>query len=149
MKAEVPLTVNDIITKYQAMLSEFGLRPNQIRVGAGSAMVMYGLRMETDDIDADCSPETMRVISEKMGVTPIVVGTEQGYLTNNMELLTMPLFDTDMHGMLTYDESNGTMVRGVFCYTLEDLLQQKLQLNRPKDQQDIENIRKAIAATSN
>lgn len=44
-----------------------------------------------------------------------------------------------------FSEGETTLVDGVRCYSVQRLLDQKLQLNRPKDQADILALKKLLS----
>jgi len=100
---------------------------------AGGALVLYGLRRETADIDLGCEPSLADEL-ERAGAE--TVRKPDG----NRKLHLPPSID------LFENWGRGTvrLLDGIPTVSLEDLLALKLSLNRPKDQEDIAVLRSAL-----
>ena len=120
-----------------------GIDSSLVWVGAGSALVMHGMRAHTQDVDAGCSSSTLLTISALTHRPVEIIGPKQGYVSE-AHLIRFPEFDLDMHAEDTTTRANLVLVDGVWCYNYHALLQQKLTLNRPKDQADIIVLKQAI-----
>jgi hypothetical protein len=120
-----------------------GIDSSLVWVGAGSALVMHGMREHTQDIDAGCRSDTMLTIAALTGRKVEIIGPEQGYLAK-AHIMRFPEYDLDMHSEDAIPNSQLVLVNGIWCYNYHALLQQKLALNRPKDQADIIALKQAI-----
>lgn len=117
---------------YNAFLNEFGLVPKDVLVGAGGALLMYGLRTTTQDIDVEVeegifnSFVSFKEFSESEFTRPD--GTGVRVLTHPEH----PLVDVHVRG-----DASSCVIEGVCVYTPLACLEFKEMLNRPKDQEDI------------
>lgn len=115
--------------KYLAFLDQYGLTPQQALISAGGACLMYRLRERFDDIDVDV-PSSVFARFVQRGFEPYWVDGAEG----RTRLIELP-GHVDIHDIK--EMKQGIIIEGVGVYTLKDLLIQKQQLNRPKDQADI------------
>lgn len=120
-----------------------GIDSSLVWVGAGSALVMHGMREHTQDIDAGCTSATMLTISALTHRPVEIIGPKQGYISD-AHIIRFPEFDLDIHSEDTVTRANLVLVNGIWCYNYHALLKQKLILNRPKDQADIIALKQAI-----
>ena len=125
------MTKSDIIIKLEAL----GLDKSKYWLNAGGALVFYGLREETRDIDLGCDTEiTEQLIREGHEVTLTDNGTRKIVINGEIEI-----FENWLFGGKT------ETVDGFRVISPEGLLATKRWLNRPKDQKDIENLEKFLA----
>ena len=122
----------ELVYRYKTFLHRHGLKPEEVVVGAGGAMLVHGLRKETADIDADISPELFRSFD---GVYPVNPG--KSWQRNCSELLL------DLHDNRGI-QGPTIIIDGVCVDTLESILAFKRQLNRNKDQADIAVLEKIL-----
>lgn len=120
-----------------------GIDSSLVWVGAGSALVMHGMRAHTQDVDAGCTSTTMLTIAALTGRPVEIIGPKQGYISD-AHIIRFPEFDLDIHSEDTVTRANLVLVNGIWCYNYHALLKQKLILNRPKDQADIIALKQAI-----
>ncbi len=121
-----------------------GIDSSLVWVGAGSALVMHGMREHTQDVDAGCNSHTMLLVAAATGRPVEVIGPAQGYISEAC-IMRFPEFDLDLHTEDTViPKANLVLVNGIWCYNYHALLKQKLALNRPKDQADIIALKQAI-----
>lgn len=137
------LTRQDLIEIYQRLLKDTKLEPKDIWVGAGGASLMHGLRETTNDIDAGCYLDTLQHVSRVLHSPIRTYGRAQGYLNDNTKLVHLEDYVTDLHEEAREPEEL-VMVEGVYVYSLESLLEMKLKLNRPKDQEEIRKLKKLL-----
>ncbi len=107
-------------------LNALGLAKSQYWVITGSAMVLYGLRERTHDIDLGCTGKLADEL-ERQGF-PVTVhqdGSRKILIDQDIEVFENWL----------YDEVE--MLDGVPVISLKGLLEMKRQLGREKDQRDI------------
>lgn len=128
----------ELIKKYKALLETFKLTPLDVHVSADGAMVLHGLREETEDIDISMTKEVYWAI-RNTGKYPLKYFSLPGL--PEIEIVEYKE-DIDLH---KEDRSASLeVIDGVACYTLEQLLKQKQTLNREKDQLDIAELKDAI-----
>ncbi len=119
----------EIIKEYRQFLKDTGVKPEEFVIGAGGACVMYGIRESTDDMDMGLQNRLyLTILKSKKYPTHDFRGTTVVSWNENIDLHPISPGET-------------TMVDGVCCYSLQRLLDQKLQLNRPKDQPDIKALK--------
>lgn len=127
------------ILKYQQLyaetLSVLKLDATQVRAGAGGACLLHGIRPSTGDLDLELTREVFDQVVKEHDL--VVQHLDNGWvLANVME-------DVDIHPV---DESplEGIFVGDVFTTSLQQTLDFKLRLNRPKDQDDIDKLYKIL-----
>lgn len=100
---------------------------------AGAALVFHGLRETTRDIDLGCESSQAEEL-EAAGFVPesSVEGNRRFHLGTDIDL--------------SENFARGTVqfIDGIPVVSLEDILRLKRQLNRPKDQADIQNIERVL-----
>ena len=120
---------NDILEKLRA----FPLDPDGYWVVAGAAMVLYGIREETHDIDLGCTAELADIL-EKDGylyrVTPD--GNRWFKIGKDIEV-----FENWLCG--TVEQADG-----IPAVSLQGLIEMKQQIGREKDLNDIRLIHKFL-----
>lgn len=118
-----------LIAKYKNFLHQYQLTPSEAVISAGAACVMYDIRDHFEDLDVDM-PTAIFDIFASVGYRARTIEGIDG-MTHVIELRDrIDIHRTDV--MKDHIE-----IKGVAVYTLEALLHQKQQLNRPKDQADI------------
>lgn len=124
------LNKQDIVREYHKAVKEPGIQPQDMLVGAGGACVLYGVRMQTEDIDADVPDALFDKLlkTNKYKLSYFQMGSV------SVEVLEYNAV-IDLHRWSSATQTS--VVEGVHCYSVEQVLQQKLRLNRPKDQADI------------
>ena len=122
----------EYIKEYLSFLKKENLKATDIHIGAGGSLLMYGLRKETGDIDADAPEHIFQRLKKKypdrIRVIPEATG---GELLEYNEFI-------DLHHRRGNNATE--MIDGICCETLEVTLEFKKRMNRPKDQEDIRNI---------
>jgi hypothetical protein len=121
----------ELMSKYFEFLSVEGLKPEEVVVGFGGAMVMWGLREETGDLDLSLD----EVVFER------IVG-EKGLVVKELkQSVSKCLAEWDECVDIHPGELGGVLVDGVMVDSLEKILQGRLFLNREKDKKDIEKLK--------
>lgn len=129
-----------VIEAYNGMLSAYDLCTLNVLVGAGAALVVQGLRADTNDIDVSVGRTLFQWI--KSNCNPNIHYFDHGDGTV-VEVLNDPAHPSiDFHLESPWEE--GEMVEGVYCYTLETNLALKTKLGRKKDLADIHALQCAI-----
>lgn len=121
----------DILKKLRA----FPLDPDGYWVVAGAAMVLYGIREETADIDLGCTPKTADRL-EKAGYPYRKTrnGRRWFIIGDDIEIFEDWLFDRVVS------------VEGVPIISIQGLIELKRDLGREKDLVDLERIEQYLAA---
>jgi hypothetical protein len=124
----------EMMKRYFAFLEAEAISACDVTIGAGGAMIMYGLREETQDIDIDI-PDSVFDSIRKRGLPEKEIRPGV-YLIRYDEVI-------DLHRKEAFDTTK--MLDGVCVSTLESILALKRMLNREKDQVDIDKIEKELA----
>lgn len=106
---------------------------NEYWLAAGGAMVLYGFRDQTGDVDLGCSKKLADLL-EKQGYETIVLndGSRKIVYDDNVEIFENWLKDRVI------------MVEGFPVVSVDGLIAMKKELGREKDYKDIEIIEKAL-----
>lgn len=135
---------DEVIEKYKGMCQEFGTNDGEIWLGGGSAMIMYGLRDSTMDLDAGTHKPTFDRIARQIKAKVLVFNKSDGFLHDNTRLFPLPNYYADLHLEPDTVMDDINEIDGVWCYTPEKLMWQKQLLakvlNREKDFRDIEKL---------
>lgn len=115
-------------------LTELALDTNEYRINAGGAMVLYGLREETHDLDIWCTKKLGDTLAQRSEAQVFPDGTRR----------FTPAPDVEIYENMLPGET--VFLNGIPVAPLEDVLALKRQLNREKDQRDIAVLEAAIAA---
>ena len=115
-------------------LAELALDANEYRINAGGAMVLYGLREETHDLDIWCTKKLGDALAQRCDVQVLPDGTRR----------FVPAPDVEIYENMLPGET--VFLNGIPVSPLEDVLALKRQLNREKDRRDIAVLEAAIAA---
>ena len=112
-----------------ARLRAFPYGTEAFWVVTGAAMVLYGLREETADIDMGCTPEMAdRLESEGVPVRVMSDGNRRFRIDRETEVFENWLYDSV------------AMLEGIPVISLRGLREMKRRLGREKDLRDIERI---------
>lgn len=117
-------------------LAELALDANEYRINAGGAMVLYGLREETHDLDVWCTKKLGDELAQRCEAQTLPDGTRR----------FVPAPDVEIYENMLPGET--VFLDGIPVAPLEDVLALKRRLNREKDQRDIAVLEAAIAARS-
>ena len=110
-------------------LNELDWDKHEYWLVAGGAMVLYGLRAETGDIDLGCSTKMADELENEGYSTAILSdGTRKIAFDENIELFENWIFD------------RVNTVDGIPVISLNGLIEMKKSLGREKDKKDIELI---------
>lgn len=122
----------DIIRKLQAL--DFDV--SQYWVITGGAMVLYGIREETGDVDLGCTSELADLLEDQgYPVTVQKDGTRKIIICEDVEIFENWLYDTVQ------------LVDGFPVISLNGLVQMKKSLGREKDLRDIQLIEAFLPAS--
>ena len=115
-------------------LAELALDTNEYRINAGGAMVLYGLREETHDLDIWCTKKLGDVLAQRCAFETMPDGTRR----------FVPAPDVEIYENLQPGET--VLLDGIPVASLREVLAFKRSLNREKDQKDIAVLEAAVAA---
>lgn len=116
-------------------LKKYNLDKNEYIVISGAAMVLYGIKEETGDIDIAVSQNYY------------------SYLLNNYDCIfkkvneygnKVYIIDNIIDFSTTYYKEEKVYVNAIPLQSLKDILKLKLNLNREKDKIDIEKIKEFL-----
>lgn len=116
----------DIIREYHQAIKELGIEPRDMVVGAGAACVLHGVREQTQDIDVAVADKLFDELLSTKQYTVRHFQTDEVLEYNSI---------IDIHRLSANIQIN--VIEGIHCYSVEQVLKQKQQLNRLKDQADI------------
>ncbi len=114
------------------MIRALGLDPKQYRVATGGALVLYGIREETRDIDIGVDEAQFEALLAR------------GYEINNefphrREIL-IPHEKGDIEIYCGWAECSPVTVEGIPVMPIEDIIAHKKSMGRPKDLRDLQLI---------
>ena len=122
-----------LIAEYQTFLLETGLTAEQVILSAGGACVLYNIRCDTVDLDLD---------------------VPAGFYSDLKRSAQYPVQQTELGECILYSDSytlhvgaadtKTCMVDGVCLYNPQALYDQKLRLNREKDQDDLRYLKPLV-----
>lgn len=135
----------ELIETYMLFLERNGFQAKDVLVGAGGALVMMGLRENTEDIDVSVSKEVFEEYLKRPGAE-MEVYPATGKFPERKTVRCEPFPEVDLH--IRMDEEIGFMHEGVFIYEPAYNLHFKCKLNRPKDQMDIIALYNALNKTT-
>ena len=115
-------------------LSELALDTNEYRINAGGAMVLYGLREETHDLDIWCTKALGDRLAQSYPFETAPDGVRR----------FAPAPDVEIYENMQPGET--VFLDGVPVASLREILAFKRLLNREKDQKDIAVLEAAVAA---
>lgn len=109
------MDMNEFAREYFNFCNEVGLRPAQVVVSAGGALLMLGLRESSEDLDLDVPADTYELLRYKLGADKERATDLGTYLDYNEKVSLQKLPD----GITVQT------VNGVRLYSLDDLIRQK------------------------
>lgn len=105
-----------VITEYQKLVSELGELPHHVVLSAGAALVMMGIRKDTDDLDVDVQP----------GVYKWAALSKPTVVEDNISPRVKWADKVDLH---EFSENTGIVcIEGVWVYSPGEMLNQKRHL---------------------
>lgn len=125
-----------VIRNTKQLTLSLGLNPSEVVLGAGSALVLLGLRKHTSDLDVDVPPEFFEKQKARKGA-------KQGLAGEYVEWDGI----TDIHPFLSGTKNRRFEMDGVYYYCPSVLYAQKLIMaahpDRPQDKvfQDNKDIK--------
>lgn len=131
------MNYSELKSSYMRACAILGVNPEEMVLGAGGACVVYEVRLYTQDLDLEV-PDWLydKLISEGHTET----------IHTNPNIVVLEYTDTiQLHR--SSGDGRAVEIDGIWVYPLEKLLEQKLSLNRPKDQTDIQRLQ-ALAETA-
>lgn len=149
------------IAAYERFRKQYRLTIKEAVVSAGGALVMFGLRKETEDVDLDVPTELYDRLKRKLCKDGLDVKLEPNgdYVKTYKEATLVQcggaeylrIGDCSLHRGLREDVKVG-VYGGVCCYCPEEVLKQKEGLQRPvdnlnkieQDQFDIANLKSML-----
>lgn len=117
------MDMNEFAKEYFNFCAGIRLRPTQVVVSSGGALVMLGLRESTSDLDLDIPAETYEFLLYLLGPEKERVTEHGTFLTYNKKVSLQKLPD----GITVQT------VNGVRLYSLDDLIRQKEALIQSLD----------------
>ena len=115
-------------------LRALALDPDEYRINAGGAMVLYGLRRETHDLDIWCTKKLGNTLAERYGFETAEDGARR----------FVPMPDVEIYENMQPGET--VRLNGIPVASLREVLAFKRKLNREKDQRDIAVLETALHA---
>lgn len=145
MSAFRAMAREEVIANYLSLVKEFDIPDGDIWLGGGSAMIMYGLRLSTMDLDAGVHEKEFYRLAKASKSQVQIFDEADGYLHDDTRLFPLPLYNTDIHLEPETKAGDINKIDGVWCYTLKALMAQKQllakKLKRDKDFRDIEALK--------
>lgn len=122
---------NEIIDK----LKKYNLNLDRYIVISGAAMVLYGIKEETPDIDISVDKDYEENLLNNYNAKLEKINSDgtKAYIIND-----------ELNFGSNYYTENKAYINGIPVQKVEDILSLKLILNREKDKKDIELIKKYI-----
>lgn len=125
----------EFFKQYNLFLKDFRLKPEQVIVGSGATLMLFGLRDEIGDIDVAVPIDVFNTIKKHYPETTVEMQETTGI--RKFRIIKDIQGCIDVHIL---EQQKWIVKEGVGSYTLEEVLKQKKLMNRPKDQIDIKNI---------
>jgi len=123
------MTKEDIIN----LLKQYNLNSHKYIVISGAAMVLYGLKEKTADVDIAVDKEYYEYLLNNYNCTFDKIN-EYG--------VKVYFIDNIINFSTTYYDSNFIIIDNIKVQSIEDILILKQKLNREKDKKDITLIKK-------
>lgn len=134
-EGEDAMNASNVIAAYFAFLKDEALAATEVRIDAGSAMVLMGLRDSTTDLDVTVSSTTFDKIVARRGLS--VNASSNG--------IPLASYSPAVDLMATSEPfANIFLIDGVHCAAPRQVLVMKQALNREKDQKDIKLLTDAL-----
>ena len=119
--------------EYLQKLDKLELDKTRYCIISGGAMIMYGLREKTNDIDIRVKPDYFEELKNKYHFEKSDKYENLYELTDEIEVMVN-----------NYNQDEVNYIDGYPINSIENELAWKIQHNREKDKQDIENIKKYL-----
>lgn len=131
----------DVVNSVYSFLNEYTfIKSTDLVVGHGSALVIYDLKDNTEDVDVTVSAS---IFQQLKAMAP----KEIKHTSSGAEILIMNNHPfVELH---EGDETEVEMVEGVMLTTKKQILEEKRHLNRPKDQEWIQLLEKIVESKPN
>lgn len=132
------MNYREFVTELATFCNKYKLNREEVYISHGGAMLVYGYRDDTSDIDVAVSQEVWNMFVGKYGVKVVHNPTT--------ELVEIPGMKVDVH-LLTPDfvESDYHVINHVKVTTIAKTLANKLELSRDKDLEDIAILKDVIS----
>ena len=121
------------------IVNELNLPKDKYVITSGSAMVLHGLRKETNDVDITVNKELFEYFEDRGYYVKYYPINE-----NKTCILIDLTYDVQLIKVDEIPPKYVTIVDGIPTQTIEHLLEFKLGLNRDKDQNDIKVLKKYL-----
>lgn len=128
----------EMIEHYKVFLRKEGLKPEEAMLEFGGALLYYGLREETDDMDMGLPQEIYERIVKERKLQPVKI---KGGISTELAKWD-DVIDIHPSGV----DGNVVVKEGVGIASPQKVLEGKLKLNRPKDQADIKKLKVLLRA---
>lgn len=132
-----PLFRQDIVDLIHRAAEETLIYATEFTVGAGAACVMHGIRETTKDVDVSLPFPLYAALKSENRYQEFINDSHPSYVPF-IEVIPR----VDVHGVKK--PPSVVLIDGVTCLSLEALLEQKLMLNREKDQDDIAVLKQRV-----
>lgn len=120
----------------EALLNRYLLNKNEFIVLSGSALVLYGIKDETHDIDVSVSKEYFEFLLKTYKCE-----IEKYDVKNNVYVYYI---DNVINFSTNYYDVDYNVINGFKIQTIESILELKESLNREKDKKDIVKIKRYL-----
>ena len=100
---------------------------------SGGALVIHGLREQTNDLDIDITKKGFKILKEKYSLELVREDIKQYKVTDKIECFLVDKLDSDINYIDNYP-----------CESLISIYNFKKRINREKDQADILAIEKVL-----
>jgi hypothetical protein len=131
----------DIIKSYNFLLDRFGIDRNDAVLSSGAACVMHGVRKETVDLDVDVTPDVFEMLRKVPSTINALTRMDD---IDGQKHATIEWMGTYSFRVRPLPHRDTVEIDGVCVYTVDELLDQKMNFNRPKDQDDITCLKKIL-----
>lgn len=121
------------------ILNKYNFDKNKIYIISGSAMVLYGIKEKTNDIDITIDEEYEKVLLGNYNCT-----IEREIKDNGKTYKAYMIDDIINFSTHYYDRFNYNVLDGYNIQKVEDILKLKESLNREKDKKDIKELKEYI-----
>jgi hypothetical protein len=113
--------------------NSLNLNSNKYCLGFGGALVLYGIKESTSDIDIYVTIELFNILSQKYKVDYATFG--EPYI----------IIDGVVDIFIGCNIGEKTYIDGIPVSTLKEIIESKKRLGRPKDKKDIKCIEEFIS----
>ena len=108
------------------LVNTLDLPKEEYSILSGGALLLHGLREQTNDLDIDITEEGLDKLKENFAVELINESNKQYKVTDSIECFLVDKLDSDINFIDNY-----------LCQSLISIYNFKKKLNREKDQKDI------------